>query len=451
MVPAIRNFKNNFKASLSSSAFFRVFNFRDDKAAGRSCLIISTVLLTVTNTLTTGIFYTGFLTENDIDIVKISFINVIPLITSLFSFLSPVILGRFKKRKHILALSRIIYYTLNILGITVIPLLGLNARMKYILFILLVFLSSAVKFTFESGFQVWQADFLPDNVKANFFSVQQIVSGVLSAVTITTSAFITDSVKHSGNQLKVMMILRFCAFIFALAEVFVITYPKEFPHKKADTNSFHSIVTLPFKHHKFIIVMLFVFLWNFASASANNAYDVYILNTVHVSYSMISVINALYSVFLITFAPMWKRFLRKHGWLKTFAVAALMHAPSIFLNGFVNEGNYVWLYTSMRLLQHFEGVGLNLTFANMAFLYLPQKNQTHCMSFFLLISNLASFTGQLLCTAFLAATPNLAVNIGGYTYTNVLCLTTFEAMMFVIIAVLILKLEPKLKSDRISN
>lgn len=442
---------NRIKITFRNSTFYSLFNFSDQYAKGRSCMLLSNILVTIVNTMTTGVFYTGFLLANDINMVDIGVLGFIPFLTSIFSIFSPMILEHFPKRKTILTISRIVFYALNIFGITVVPMLHLGHNATYFIFIVIVFLAHSTNFLFTSGYSVWQVNFIPENVRANYFSFQQIISGAMSAVTVLASGFITDSVKSSGNQLQVMTIMRLVAFVVAIVECIVLALPKEYEYSKTTSISIRSLILTPFSHHKFIAIMALVFMWNFGSYLSLAAFDVYIIDTVQVSYTMISLINASYSLFLITFAPMWKKILSRNDWLKTFAIAALMHAPTVFLNGFVNPFNYVWLYTTMRLCQHFIGVGLNLTFANMAYLHLPDKDQTHCMSFFVLITNVAAFTGQLTGTSFIAATPNFSLNLFGYAYSNVSVLVWAQAAIIVLIAVMILKFGPILKTDRISN
>ncbi len=489
---------NRIKIAFKNSLLYSLFNFSDQYAKGRSCMLISNILVTVVNTMTTGVFYTGFLLANDINMVDIGVLGFIPFLTSIFSIFSPMILEHFQKRKIVLTVSRILFYTLNILGITVVPMLHLGHNITYAIFIVLVFLANTTNFLFTSGYSVWQVNFIPENVRANYFSFQQIISGAMSAVTVLASGFITDSlftsgysvwqvnfipenvranyfsfqqiisgamsavtvlasgfitdsVKNSGNQLQVMTIMRLIAFAVAVIECVVLALPREYEYTKTKSISIRSLITTPFAHHKFMAIMALVFIWNFGSYLSLAAFDVYIIDTVQVSYTMISMINASYSLFLIVFAPMWKRILSRNDWLKTFAIAALMQAPTVFLNGFVNPFNYFWLYTTMRLCQHFIGVGLNLTFANMAYLHLPDKDQTHCMSFFVLVTNVASFTGQLAGTSFIAATPNFSLNLFGYSYSNVSVLVWTQAIIIVMLSLCILKFGPILKTDRIKN
>ena len=442
---------NRIKIWFQNTLFYSLFNFHDEHAKGRSCILLSGILMTIVNTMTTGVFYTGFLLANDINMVDIGVLGFIPPLTSIFSLFAPMILEHFPKRKTILTVSRIAFFTLNILGVTVVPLLHLGHNLTYFLFIVIVFLANMTNFLFTSGYQVWHVNFLQENVRANFFSFQQILNGSLSAITVLTSGFITDSVKSSGHQLQVMTIMRLLAFAIAIFEAFVLAQPKEYEYPASTKISIRSLVTTPFQHHKFMCIMALVFVWTWGSNLSLVAFDVYIIDTVQVSYTMISAINAAYSIFLIAFAPMWRKLLARFDWLKTFAIAAFMHAPTVFLNGLVNPFNYVWLFTAMRLFQHFIGVGLNLTFANMAYLYLPEKNQTYCMSFFVLISNIAAFIGQLMGTSFIAATPNLTMNLFGYGYSNVSVLVWAQAATIVLCAIASLKLGPILKTDKISN
>ena len=88
---------NHLLNTIRHAHFFTMFNFRDELAKGRSCMLLSAILASVINWLTTGLFYTSFLMANGIDIVKIGIISFVPFIANCFSIFSPSILERFPK------------------------------------------------------------------------------------------------------------------------------------------------------------------------------------------------------------------------------------------------------------------------------------------------------------------------------------------------------------------
>ena len=50
--------------TLKDARFFALFNFHDEQAKGRSCMLLSSVIASVISWLTTGLFYTSFLLAN---------------------------------------------------------------------------------------------------------------------------------------------------------------------------------------------------------------------------------------------------------------------------------------------------------------------------------------------------------------------------------------------------
>ena len=106
---------------LSSLGFFQIFNFKTSESRGRIVMLVGAVMDSVISYLTAGIFYTGFLIGNDINIVDMGIITFLPYLASLFSLFTPLILEKMKKRKWYLCIMRMLYFTVNILGTTLLP------------------------------------------------------------------------------------------------------------------------------------------------------------------------------------------------------------------------------------------------------------------------------------------------------------------------------------------
>ncbi len=437
---------------LRHSAFFDILHFRDDLGKGRSCMMLSAVLVSVINWLTTGLFYTSFLMTNGIDIVNIGILTFVPYIANCFSIFSPSILERFPKRKRLLAGSRITYYTLNILGITVLPRFVSDPGLKMLLFVLIVFSANIINALFSSGYSVWQVKFIPDEVRANYFSLNQLVTAFIGCGAALLSSIVADALSGSAYETTIIVLFRYLAYALAILDVLILSLPREYPYSRSkELPRLRHIVTKPFTHKKFAITMAIVFVWTFCTNAPQSTLNYYLINDVGVAYSFIYTINMFYPFFLLAFLPLWNRFLRAKGWFTTFAIGGILLCPTDLMYSCVTAANYVWLLPTLRLIQHFIGVGCNVAYANMAFINLPEEDQTNYIAFHTLVVNIGGFLGMMLGTGFVAAYPDIVVTVLGLEFTNVQMLFWLQALGELSVGIAVLLLTPLITPDRLKK
>ncbi|MDD2269866.1 MAG: hypothetical protein PHY15_10060, partial [Eubacteriales bacterium] len=161
---------------IQNTAFYNLFMSGDKNSKGRLCMLQSSILTGIIGSLTGGIFYSGFLLGHGINIVNAGIITFIPLIATIFGLFSPMILERFPKRRKILLISRSAYYLINIGGLTILPQIVRGEQEKLIGFSIIVFVASAINSLFSSGFSVWHINFLPNDVRAYYFNISNIIT-----------------------------------------------------------------------------------------------------------------------------------------------------------------------------------------------------------------------------------------------------------------------------------
>ena len=431
--------------NIRNSNLFAVFNLKDDLAKGRVSMLISSIIVTINSFLTAGIFHTAFLIANDIDLVKVGIISFIPFAANGFSIFSPFILERFKKRKLILSIGRVLYYTINILGVTLLPLYIKDSNAKVIAFAILVFISSAINALTVTGYAAWHINFIPNKVRADYLSYMQTLSYIFTGTVLIISSVIADKLRGSSNENTVLFCIRFFAYFIAIVEVIILALPKEFPYASKTKVKLKNVFTLPFSYKPFIFTMLIVFLWTYVQNLTYSLLDYYLLNDVGAEYTFINLINAGYALFLLAFSKRWKRILDKYSWFKTFAIAAIMLAPTSFLYSFATKTTYIPIMLIVRLTQHFIGVGLNLTFANMVYVNLPDEDRTNYTSFHQFGANISAFFGMLTGTTYVALTNNLIFKIGSLNFTSVQQLLIIQSIGQLLVAFLVVKLRPKVE------
>lgn len=440
------HFFPNLQAELDTMFFHK----GDDLAKGRLCMMTQSIMSSISASLTGGAFYTGFLLGNDIDITGIGFITALPYLASLLSIFSPAILEHFSKRKWLLAGTRLLYHFINIVGLTLMPLLVHSKTQKAFWFGVIVLLGNSINFLFTSGYTVWHLNLIPDNVRAGFFSIQQFVNNLMGCSTAMLAGIAADSLAGSPYQLTIITALRYVGFLFAVADVAILCIPREFPYDKSDCKiHLLDVFRLPLKHKKFLATISFYCLLCVISNLPAGVLNAYLLSTVHESYTQINLINVCYCLFVLAFSPFWQRMIRRLGWLRVFGLSTLLMVPTYIMYMFLHPGNALWLFTLLRFIQHAMGLGQCVAAANLPYLNMPTENRTNYVSFLSLIANLTIGLCITLGTGFVSLVGDFMLVLGPVHFDSVQLLFAIVAGLSVGTFLLTKLLAPKLEPQHI--
>ena len=431
-------------SKIKGSRFYFLFNWKDDKAKGRTCMMISTALTSCITYLTVGIFYTGFLTANDINLVNVGIITFIPFIANLFTIFSPLVLEKLVRRKKALAFAKLAYYSLYILAVTVMPYFIEDTGLKLTVFIALIFVANVINSIFVSGYTAWQSNFLPPQVRADFFAYSQTISAFVGGVVAILLAIAADSLKGSAYEITVIYAIRYFAYFLAVLDVIVLSLPKEYEYSKSAKIDIKNVFRFPFTNKKFLITMLFVLGWNFSYSITSGSLDYYLLNNVGVNYFTVYLVNLIYFVFLLVCSPAWKKVIKKFYWFDAYAIALILNGATYIIYSCVTNSA---LFVVVRMLQHITGVGVNISFANMVYVNLPENDRSYYVSFNLLVTNLGSFLGLMFGTAFNAILGDNTLTIAGTELVNVQILLLIQAFAMIINAIIVFALSKKALPD----
>lgn len=378
-----------------------LYGWREEQRRGRTIVLLDALLTAVYNVFITGVFYTGFLSMYDIDVVGVGVITFIPPLASCFFMFSPMVLERIKRRKWILVAAKIYFYAMYIIATSLMPLFVQGARARVVWFCVLQFLAHAVYTVFSAGFTPWFYNFYPNDQRqrAAFISYNQIFSSATSSAVMLLSGVIVSALSRWQNT--VILAFRYFAFVLVLADVFFQALAKEYPYPvRAQRVRLKEVFTLSLPYQKFMACLMLMFVWNYISNLNNGLWSYYLLNTVRFPYRTVTTASALYPLVLFAFTPFWRRVLARQSWIRTFAIAVLIWVPTEIYFFFLSPVTK-WLYFPGVLMQHFLSVGLNLSYANVFYMNLPRENATTHTCFQSVFCNLCAFlglmTGTLLC------------------------------------------------------
>ena len=372
-----------------------MYSIRDEESKGRLISLGSAMITAFYNVFITGIFYTGFLSMYDISITGVGIVTFIPYIANCFSVFSPRILGRFQKRKWILLGAKIYFYAMYILATTLMPQFVTDPDARLTWFIILLFLAYSVYALFSPGITTWFYRFYPSESerRTRYFAYNQTFSSILSSIMLLVSSILTDAVEGSAMQDQLILGFRYFAFLLVLADVAMQAMAKEYPYAEAPKLRLDKVFTIPFRYRKFMLCMAVMFAWNYIGNLNNGLWNFHLLNHLHFSYTVINLVTMMYTVMLLCTGALWQKILKRCSWIKTFGIACLLFVPTEFLMFSLTPGKEgLWAFTSM--IQHFCSVGLNLSYANILYLNLPEEESTACVSFNTIGCNIFAFLGK---------------------------------------------------------
>lgn len=431
---------NKLQQLYRKTGWHTVFSFDDEGTSARTNLLFATITQAIVGGFSGGTFYTGLLMGYGINIVNISIITFIPYIASLFTLLTPYVLGRFPRRRVILSVARIAYYAINILGITFLPQLVQDPDARVVGLIIIVFVSNSINFLF-AGYSPWHMPHITPEVRTAYFSGTSLVSNLSSSTVLIVASIITDDLAPAA-QLRLIVVMRYVAFAIALLDVYFMQKPRE-PEYRDSTGrrSLLDIFRLPFSNRRFFLTMMIHTLYVYAANISASVTNVWLLQEVNTGYLYINIINFSYSLFVLFTSPIASRIMQKKGTFQSLAVALVITGVSNCIYAFVDHSNFLWLMTGVRLLQH--GIGMLMSFSvnNLAYINIPRNDQITYTSCYNFTSNAAVFLGMMTGTGIVAAMGDSHLSVLGHSISGapLTLMANGGSMLLLAVAVILMR------------
>ena len=167
---------NKLSKLYQRSSWFPVYNNLTTGGKARTSLLSAVIVQAIVSGFTGGIFYTGLLVGYGINIVNISILSAIPSVCSFLTIFSPLVLSKFKRRRVVLSVTRLLSYTVSILGITLLPKIVPSESGRIVGLIIISLISSCVNALFSPGYSPWHMSHITEDIRINYFSSTSLVS-----------------------------------------------------------------------------------------------------------------------------------------------------------------------------------------------------------------------------------------------------------------------------------
>lgn len=424
------------------SSWHPVYNTLTTGGRARSNLLAAVIVQAIVNGFTTGIFYTGLLVGYGINIVNISILSAVPSICSVLALFSPLVLSRFKRRRVVLTVTRLLYYIINILGITLLPQFVHTEGGRIAGLIAISFVSSSLNALFSPGYSPWHMSHITEDIRVNYFSSTTLVSFISSSTVLILASLATDRLTGQA-QLNLIIALRYLAFIAAALDVYFLQKPKEPEYKVSSRHlSILKVLKVPLSNRRFMLTMLISYMYSFTVCLSGSTINTWLLEEVNASYLFVNAITAIYCFFIPATTPMWSKLMRKRGTFVTLAVSIALTAPTYIAYACVTRSNYLWLMTILRLVQHAIGMGTQLSTSNLIYVNLPDTDQDSYIACNNLMANIVGLLCTATSTSIVAAMGTNKLVLFGISFSSVPVLLLIEAVLAFIIPIIIMILRP---------
>lgn len=395
-----------------------------------------------------GNFFTGIMLLLNADDGFIGLMSIFAFAANCLQIFSSLVLERFHQRKHLIITIRLISQVINIIVIGAIPFLPIGNQAQLIIFALSVLTVNLLSALINPGFSVWHMQLIPNHVRVKYFSFLSMTNGVVVALFNLIGSFIVDRFGSLGIEKWGFAVMRIIAACILIYDLLLLSKMKEDPYPQSEKKtSLVDVLIKPFKETRYLKVVAIAFLWSLTANIPGSYYSVYLLRNLEVSYSFINVISMLNVPILILLTPVWSRILRKFSWLKTCNLSILFYAMHYLLLGLINKENVYWLYPVTLIYAYALAVGINLSFTNIPYINIPEKNQTIFIGFYSTMCNLGALLGVTFSQQFILATEHLSTA----DFSNKQLLMYMVCGLMVLAAVIIFLLRRSLAKDEPKN
>jgi MFS family permease len=372
----------------------------------------------VTGNLVGGNFLVGLYAIIHLNDILLGMLTTLIQLCNVFQILSPLLLDRFKRKKLVLLVTRIIYYSIFIVIIGIIPFMPAGDAFKAGFLLTAMVFANLINALAAPGYSVLHIRSIPAESRADFFSVLSLLNNICIYVFILFGGYVVDLFRNRGSFLAGLTAVRIMAVAFAVLEIYAHCHIHEFdePGKSGCRPRLNPF--LPLKNKEFMTCALLTGLYSFFANIPGVYYSAYLVNDLAVPFSFLGMVTFLSVPIMIFAIPLWNRVIRKISWFRTISLSLLLASCHYAILIFVDKGNYHYLYT-IAMIYYFSIIpGVSIGTANLPYYRLPEGERTNFLAFYASFNSFMAMLGLFGGSLFIAATRSLRINIFGWSMQN---------------------------------
>ena len=336
---------------------------------------------TVMGTFIGGAFLIGFALTLGAGDLEIGLLASLPLLANLIQVAGSFIVARAGSRKKV-CVTYLFLHRLTWAFVATLPLFVFRERLEdarvWIFMGLLTIASICASIT-GIAWTSWVADLVPKGFRGRFFSRRNMVAQVVGMVMAVAGGRFIDAwtTRHDTPQMHGygFMILFAIGVVFGIGGVILLARITE-PEMPVDNgDSFLNQLRMPFADTNFRMFMIFSIAWGFSTGIVGPFFSVYMINTLMIPFSVITLFGVVAGVATIIGTKVWGGLLDKIGPKPLSLLCGFGGCFTPLLWTFASPENYAIIWVSHVFSGFFfSGVGLAAT--GMMMNLAPVKNSS---------------------------------------------------------------------------
>ncbi len=350
-------------------------------------------LSTVMGTFIGGAFLIGFALTLGAGDFEIGLLASLPLLANLIQIAGSVIVARVGSRKKVCSIY-LFFHRLMWACVAALPLVVFRDRLedaRVWIFMGLLTVASVCASVTGIAWTSWIADLVPKEVRGRFFSRRNIVAQVVGMVLavaggrfidVWTAASTSDQMRGYG-----FMILFGIGTVFGIAGVIVLRRISEPDLEAGDGESFIAQLRKPFEDANFRTFMIFSVAWGFATGIVGPFFSVYLINTLEIPFSVITLFGVVAGISTILGTKLWGGLIDRLGPKPLSLICGIggCFTPVFWI--FATPENYAVIWVS-HFVSGFFFSGIGLAATGMMMNLAPSRNNAVFFAVFAAVTGL---------------------------------------------------------------
>ena len=317
--------------------------------------------------------FTGFALHLGADESFIALFISAAYFLALTQLLAPFLSARIRDKKRFVIGAGCVEIAFRGLPLTIPFLVPDEYRLMAL--VAMVCLSLFSGYSISPFYSTWISNAVPENIRARFTSRQTIVSTLVAMVAGFAIGQFLDLFPASDKEQGFVWVFAAgsCFGLLGYLNLFRAPFPRGETHAEEQSTGLRDLL-LPFRDANFRRAAVFYGLWTFSLGLAGPLYSVFMLDRLQISYTEISIFNALFMLTSIGGYRVWAGLIDRFG---SKPVLQILMPPAVFLPfvwAFNQPGAYYLVPVALVLSGIlFSGIGVGIN--HLLYGLLPQGNR----------------------------------------------------------------------------
>ncbi|MBC8530417.1 MFS transporter [Gehongia tenuis] len=343
----------------------------------------------ITYTLTTGVFMTGFALYLGASDNLTGIIASIPMLMNVLQVAAALLMERVKHKKRVINLLNLAYRSIMSLAIF-IPLL-LPERWWVPAFVAMNVLGFLFCSVLSPSFNDWMMGLTLPRVRGRFFARREASFQAAGMAASLIMGVVVDVFHKTYAAFLIPYLVAFACGILDYVFISGIEEPAETKRPDSPKRSMKERLMRNVQLFEFAGIWV---LWYFGYWMAFAYFSVFMVSTLGLSYSFMTVQNTVQVLSLVLTIGLWGRYASRRGWPKCLLFTCVMVILGFFTRGFVTRELYL-LLLPIGVITGVGFAGMNIAATNMVALLCDPEDRSLCFGMHAALGGLAGFLGSL--------------------------------------------------------